>query len=123
MVMKRAEFNTRHSGYYFGCNFLLKALKRSAFVINSSIPISREIFSAILFVLPASGYRQKDAASYDPLFCLYFIAPSNFATKSSLPLSMIYDSEFDTNNVNRQSTLEAVIIFKRIKNRLGINND
>jgi len=24
--MKRAEFNTRHGGYYFGCNFLLKTL-------------------------------------------------------------------------------------------------
>lgn len=43
--MKRAEFNTRCGGYYFGCNFLLKALNvKTVRVINSSSRIARNIF-------------------------------------------------------------------------------
>lgn len=89
--MKRAEFNTRHGGYYFGCNFLLKALNVKMQCVCDKFEyssISREIFSAILFVLSSSGYRQKDAASCELLFCPYFTAQlSTFATEPSLPLS------------------------------------
>lgn len=90
-------------------------LKRSAFVINSSI--SREIFSAILCVLSPSGYRSECGFVHKPLFRPYFITPSNFASKSSLSPSTIYD------DASRQSFLEAEIIFRRVRKRLSGNND
>lgn len=75
MVMKR-EFNTRHSGYYFGCNFLLKALNVKTQCVCDKFQyshIARNIFRdrvrPLSVRIPAEGCGFLRAALLPLFYC------------------------------------------------------